>query len=98
MLADALKRDLDEVAAFWAQTWWSPHDARYRAGDRVRVLPHQEVAAEATGTIAASPPPRMTRAGVIYWVEFDEPQIDANEGRARSGGYILEERLQPLPE
>jgi hypothetical protein len=95
-LVDALERVLNEVVEIKARQWWTSDDARFRAGERVRVLPHPNFPAEATGTVAASLPPRRVRPGVLYRVKFDEPQVNANVGSPQPEADILEEYLQPL--
>jgi len=98
MLVDTLKRNLDEVVEIKERKWWRSEDARFRTGQRVRMVGDPNFPATATGTIGASPPPRRVRPGVVYYVHFDEPQINQHVGESYESADVLEESLQPIAE
>ena len=84
--------------------------ARYASGERVRVKPHYHWAKGATGTVQQPPPPVAALASdwrgpsrsvrgvgrvlTLYWVNFDEPQRDAEGDGPYAGGEIDEDYLE----
>jgi hypothetical protein len=97
MLVETLKRNLDEVVEINERRWWRPEQARFKAGDRVRMVGRPNFPTPVTGTIAASPLPRRIQQGVLYRIQFDEPQVGERAGLFDHSD-ALEEFLQPLTE
>lgn len=97
-LVDTLKRNLDEMVEIKERQWWRPEDARFTAGQRVRMSGGPNFPAPAAGTVAISPPPRRVGPGVVYRIQFDEPQVNRHTGEAYPSADVLEAFLEPLPE
>jgi hypothetical protein len=87
--------------------------ARFQPGDRVRVDSAYHWAREATGTVRLPPAPIAGLAGdwtghlrrvkgvqgtlTFYWVEFDQPQRDADGDGPYGGGEMEEAHLEVIP-
>lgn len=88
-------------------------DARFFAGNRVRVSDDYFWANGALGTVSAPPDAVVAISGpwddniswqeksalgshTVYWVWFDEPQLDADGDGPYSGGQIWESALTLL--
>jgi hypothetical protein len=97
-VVDTLKRNLDEIVAIEGQRWWRPEDARFKAGQRVRVVGDPNFATPASGTIEEFPPPRRVGPGVLYRIRFAEPQVNRNDGEDYASADVLEDFLELLPE
>jgi hypothetical protein len=95
-LVDTLKRNLDEIVEIHERQWWTPDQARFTVGERVRLVEHPNFPVGATGRVAASPGPRRVRPGVLYRVWFDTPQVNRHNGEPYHEADVLEEHLQPL--
>jgi hypothetical protein len=82
---------------------------QFREGDRVVVSPDFFWAKEAKGTVRKPPPEviqiggpwngltRVERSAlgenIVYWVEFDEPQVDADGDGPYRAGCIHQQSL-----
>jgi hypothetical protein len=95
-LVSTLKRNLDEIVEMQIQRWARPEEVKFTSGTRVRILDNPNFRANAMGTIAESPGPRQVRAGVLYRVTVDAPEVNRYDDPSSSEAYILEGHLQPL--
>ena len=96
VLVSTLTRNLDEIAEIHARKWWTPEQARFKVGARVRVVGDPNWEGDAFGTIASSPGPRLVGPGVVYRVTFDELQVNRHDKQPRPAADVLEDYLRPL--
>jgi hypothetical protein len=97
MVVATLKRNLGEIVDIKERRWWRSEDARFKAGQRVRMAGNPNFPTPAVGAIAESPP-RRVGPGVLYRIQFDEPQVNRHNGKSYPYSDVLESFLEPLSE